>query len=196
MTATELDRVVTAQDMSDFFIEFYKQDQLGMICNSHLQLADISDENTFDSSCIMLSQLASTAVDFSKTGIAVQPEDVRRYTGKHRSKPHFMAPTPRMVISELGEISLDEDFQEIEDDALDGLDVDRRPTRYYRSIKVLGQLFDAVDEQKFLANLRHVPDSQGSGMMEALLSYILRWALNYGVQYEHHLALAQNIREW
>jgi len=46
-------------------------DQLGYICNTHLQVADQMADGTLNPSCLKLAEMASTAVDFSKTGVAV-----------------------------------------------------------------------------------------------------------------------------
>ena len=67
----ELDRRVERQDMADFFVDFMKTDQLGYICNTHKMLADQSERGVNDERCIKLAEMASTAVDFSKTGIPV-----------------------------------------------------------------------------------------------------------------------------
>jgi hypothetical protein len=67
----QLDREVTINDMSSFFVQFMETDQLGQICTRHLQLADQKSDGVFDPACIELAGMASTAVDFSKTGIAV-----------------------------------------------------------------------------------------------------------------------------
>lgn len=67
----ELDREVTINDMSSFFVEFMETDQLGQICVRHVQLADQRPCGVFDLDCIKLANMASTAVDFSKTGIPV-----------------------------------------------------------------------------------------------------------------------------
>jgi hypothetical protein len=67
----ELDRPVKRQDMADFFVDFMETDQLGRICNVHKMLADQSEEGVNDERCIKLAGMASTAVDFSKTGIPV-----------------------------------------------------------------------------------------------------------------------------
>lgn len=67
----ELDRAVTSKDMSDFFVHFMETDQLGQISTVHVQLADQKPEGVFHPDCIKLAEMASTAVDFSKTGIPV-----------------------------------------------------------------------------------------------------------------------------
>ena len=67
----ELNRLVKRQDMTDFFVDFMETDQLGRICNAHKMLADQSSQGVNDQRCIKLAEMASTAVDFSKTGIPV-----------------------------------------------------------------------------------------------------------------------------
>jgi RNA-dependent RNA polymerase len=46
-------------------------DTLGRICNAHLALADINGPN--HPKCLELARLASMAVDFTKTGVKVEP---------------------------------------------------------------------------------------------------------------------------
>lgn len=70
----ELNRAVEREDMTQFFIEFMETDQLGRICNTHKMLADDSSEGVADFRCIKLAEMASTAVDFSKTGIPVSKD--------------------------------------------------------------------------------------------------------------------------
>lgn len=73
--------------MSDFFVTFMETDLLGMISLRHLQLADQRPIGTLDADCITLAGMASTAVDFSKTGIAVNIEEGPRVD---RVRPDFM----------------------------------------------------------------------------------------------------------
>lgn len=71
MTPIDIGREVTRSDMTDFFILFMKNDQLGRIAVNHQTLADQRELGTLDPDCIFLAGLHSTAVDFSKTGIPV-----------------------------------------------------------------------------------------------------------------------------
>ena len=61
-------RPVTVNDITDFFITFMRQDQLGRIANTHKVLADQNVDGTMSADCLTLAELHSTAVDFSKTG--------------------------------------------------------------------------------------------------------------------------------
>lgn len=71
-----LDRPVVREDMADFFVNFMKSDLLGVIATRHMILADISSEGTKAADCQTLARMHSTAVDFSKTGISVNYEDI------------------------------------------------------------------------------------------------------------------------
>ena len=113
-----------------------ESDLLGMISNVHMQLADQRDLGTFDRDCIHLASMASTAVEFSKTGIAV---DITRVPKHPRFRPDFMAPSPRVVVSEQGYLDLEEEDNE-EDAGLEGLDPERRSVRYVRIM--LAPIFD------------------------------------------------------
>lgn len=68
-----LDRPVTVDDMTDFFVQFMESDQLGRIAVQHRVIADQRDDGVLNEDCILLSEMHSTAVDFSKTGIPVIP---------------------------------------------------------------------------------------------------------------------------
>ena len=72
-TATPIDigRPVERSDMTNFFLRFMENDNLGLIATLHQILADQSPLGTFDESCVELASMHSTAVDFSKTGIPV-----------------------------------------------------------------------------------------------------------------------------
>ena len=67
----DIGREVYKKDMTDFFIQFMQNDQLGRIATTHQILADQKPTGTFDQDCRLLADLHSTAVDFSKTGIPV-----------------------------------------------------------------------------------------------------------------------------
>lgn len=69
--AINIGREVTAPDMTDFFVTFMAQDQLGRIATAHQILADQKEEGTVHPDCILLAEMHSTAVDYSKTGIPV-----------------------------------------------------------------------------------------------------------------------------
>jgi RNA-dependent RNA polymerase len=68
---------VTAHHISDFFVKYMKNDNLGRICNAHVAFADLSSEGARCRECIVLAKLASKAVDFCKTGVSAEmPRDL------------------------------------------------------------------------------------------------------------------------
>jgi len=69
--AIDIGRQVVTRDMIDFFVTFMATDQLGRIATMHQILADQSELGTLSSECLKLASMHSTAVDYSKTGIAV-----------------------------------------------------------------------------------------------------------------------------
>lgn len=196
ISAQALDRNVTSKDMSDFFVTFMQNDQLGMISNRHMQLADQRELGAFDGDCKTLAGLASTAVDFSKTGVPVDMTKLPRYD---RLRPDFMAPSPRVIVSGSGYLALEEE-DDVEEPAFEGLDTERRPIRYYQSKKVLGSLYRAIDEYQFLEKIQRDREevqsavAQPNGLINTILKYMLRQARHYGILYDHHLELARDIR--
>ena len=67
----DIGTTVERHHMTDFFIQFMENDQLGRIATMHQVLADKLPEGTLHEHCLQLAGKHSTAVDFSKTGIAV-----------------------------------------------------------------------------------------------------------------------------
>ncbi|KAK3988970.1 RNA dependent RNA polymerase-domain-containing protein [Cladorrhinum sp. PSN332] len=138
----ELDRPVEPTDMSDFFIEFMKTDRLGVIASRHAILADLNEEGTLHPDCLKLAELHSNAVDFSKSGRPVEMKDMPKGP---KWKPDFLSRGPDITIHDRSEISLDDYTAEEDDDD----DAERGPKfKYYKSDKIIGQLFRAVDERK------------------------------------------------
>lgn len=71
-TPVQSHKPVERSDITDFFIKFMENDNLGLIATLHQILADRSPEGTFDPLCVQVAGMHSTAVDFSKTGIPVR----------------------------------------------------------------------------------------------------------------------------
>ncbi|KAI7469590.1 RNA-directed RNA polymerase [Hortaea werneckii] len=188
----ELDRPVTRQDMSDFFVKFMETDQLGMLCNAHMQIADQKDSGTLSPECLKLADMASTAVDYSKTGIAVNIKEIPKYD---RCRPDFMAPSPRVFISKQGYMDF-EDEEYGDDDAFEGMDLEKKPYRYYESQKALGHLFRAIDERRFLHSIQHergkMPVTER--LLDRLFAYMEQSVHSWGLLWKHHLDLARDIK--
>ena len=108
----DIGREVTTDDMSNFFLDFMEQDKLGYICNTHMIIADQKEEGTFDESCITLAEMASVAVDFSKTGKPVDMELFPHHKFKKNYKPDFMANAPHLILKPDATIEFDDDEME------------------------------------------------------------------------------------
>jgi len=162
----------------------------------HLQFADRYDEGVLHPDCLKLAQLASTAVDYSKTGIAVNVAEIPKYDN---TKPDFMAPGPRIHIENGKAVFAPRTYQYVnEEDVVYALDEETRKTRYYESHRTLGILFRDIDERKFLeetetfSRQRSNVSSTGK-MMHRLLAYVKVEAS--GFQWVHYKTLARELRE-
>lgn len=81
-----LERDVTPNDITSFFVTYMKNDTLPKIAHAHLALADFSEDGVRDAKCLRLASLHSMAVDYVKTGEpAVMPREL-----SPRKWPHFM----------------------------------------------------------------------------------------------------------
>ncbi|MCJ1464650.1 hypothetical protein MMC07_003263 [Pseudocyphellaria aurata] len=81
-----LEREVTTNDITSFFVTYMKNDTLPTIAHAHLALADSSEDGVRDEKCLKLASLHSMAVDYVKTGEpAVMPRELNA-----RKWPHFM----------------------------------------------------------------------------------------------------------
>ncbi|KAI1860360.1 uncharacterized protein JN550_011512 [Neoarthrinium moseri] len=166
-----LNRRVEREDMTAFFVEFMKTDNLGLIAVKHMILADQKDAGTVDQGCQLLAKLHSTGVDYSKTGVPVSLETLRAIK-TNRYRPDFLAPAPPTHLQNRSEIifeaptgpAADEDDEE-----------DSRPRyQYYRSEKILGQLFRAIDEKKIWnenVQIKHRKGAQGE-LWTGFMSYV------------------------
>lgn len=199
-------RPVEISDITEFFVRFMETDQLGRISNVHRQVADQKPLGTKDPSCIKLAEMASTAVDYSKTGIAVNINEMP-YDFNKRVKPDFMARAPNLIID--GKVPnmssdvlleyLESDFDGPED-PISQLQPDRPRPLFYESEKILGQLYRAIDEDAFLPALRKQDKTRsrqmplpGQSLMDKVWKYIQKHCLL--IQYDHYTALALEIKQ-
>jgi RNA-dependent RNA polymerase len=81
-----LNRDVIVDDISEFFIQYMKNDQLPTIAHAHLCWADTASDGVKDPRCLALAQLHSHAVDYPKNG---EPAQIQRNL-RPRMWPHFM----------------------------------------------------------------------------------------------------------
>ncbi|KAL8923902.1 MAG: hypothetical protein Q9208_004339 [Pyrenodesmia sp. 3 TL-2023] len=181
--AIDIGREVTRADMSDFFVQFMENDQLGRLSTLHQTLADQKEQGVFDSDCIRLAEMCSTAVDLGK-----MPKS-------SNVKPDFQAPGPRVLIE--NSIKLEE--MEVQDEDKDeDVPGEMVPiTRYYESQKVLGKLYRAIDESDFFTAIqrqsRAVWKPQSLSLAERVWDYVReKTAL---IQYHHYIGFARDVKE-
>lgn len=118
--APDLDRDVTVDEVTSFFVTYMKNNILPTVARAHLAWADNLPDGIRDERCVRLARLHSDAVDYNKTGgAAVMTRDLMP------SKwPHFMERKgPALAKSN------------------------------YHSKKILGQLYDAVENVNFVPHL-------------------------------------------
>jgi hypothetical protein len=193
--ALDIGRLVERRDMTDFFIQFMENDQLGRIATLHQQLADFKPMGTFDPECITLAEMHSTAVDFSKTGVPVNLSKLPR------SKPHrpdFMAPGPRYRIEKQGIQFIEEmEDDDEEEDVVTALDPEGTQMRYYESQRILGRLYRAIDERDFLKELQKLSKTSSIAAKPTLIDQTCQYAVGQTrlVQWAHQKHHARDIRE-
>ncbi|KXJ96331.1 RNA dependent RNA polymerase-domain-containing protein [Microdochium bolleyi] len=168
----ELGREVEISDMINFFVQFMATDQLGLIANRHLIYADQLSEGTLDSLCISLAQLHSTAVDYSKTGVPVDLQELRKIkTPQYR--PDFMAPVPPANLKDRTEICFETPLKPAEE--VDEDDDSGPQYEYYKSDRVLGKLYRNIDEKKIWQEDIQVHERRrGATIWDQILQYIKR----------------------
>ncbi|KAL7810798.1 RNA dependent RNA polymerase domain-containing protein [Trichoderma aethiopicum] len=167
VSPTSLDRAVTPDDIADFFVNFMEADILGIIANRHQVYADFRDEGTLHRDCTELAGLHSTAVDYSKTGIPVSLQDLPK---PPRMRPDFLAPAPPTHLFDRDEVDHIGDPDSDEDDE-DGLGI--RKQNYYKSIKILGELYRGVDEKKiWRQDVQRPIDKSGPSLWNILHKHV------------------------
>ncbi|KAL7794192.1 RdRP domain-containing protein [Trichoderma ceciliae] len=167
VTPQPLDRVVTRDDIADFFVKFMETDILGLIANRHQIVADVREEGTVDGDCVKLAEMHSTAVDYSKTGIPVTIQEMPRAP---RIRPDFLAPAPPTHLYDFGEVSHIGDPNEDEDDE-DGMGATKH--KYYKSLKILGELYRGVDEKRIWAqDVQRPIDKSGPSLWSQLNMHV------------------------
>ncbi len=72
----DIGRLVTAKDISKHFIDFMKNDNIGLLANQLLVISDRMELGTWNTNCIAICELMSTALDYPKTGIVVSANQV------------------------------------------------------------------------------------------------------------------------
>ncbi|TVY46699.1 putative RNA-dependent RNA polymerase [Lachnellula occidentalis] len=189
----DIGRLVKVEDMTDFFIQFMETDQLGRIAVQHRVIADQKEGGVCDESCIRLSEMHSTAVDFSKTGI---PVDMTKLPKGNPWRPDFEAPGPHVTIEKNNGIVFEtKTFR----DPLEQEDEDDEFTnyRYYESNKILGKLYRAIDEQAVFQEIQKRASANGitsrSNIIDQVWGYVEKKV--QGFQWEDQMDWARDIRD-
>jgi RNA dependent RNA polymerase len=205
----DIGRLVQVDDMTDFFIQFMETDQLGRIAVQHRVIADQKEEGVRHPNCIILSEMHSTAVDFSKTGIPVSliseilkfltnsvQVDMSQLPRGNPWRPDFEAPGPHVMIEKNNGIVFEaKTFR----DPLDQEDEDDEFTsyRYYESNKVLGKLYRAIDEQAIFQEIQNRTSAHGVSSRSTIINEVWKYVQKkvQGFQWKDQMDWAWDIRD-
>lgn len=166
-----INREVTKEDMTEFFIKFMATDKLGMIAVKHMVVADQRPDGTTDPDCIILAEMHSTGVDYSKTGIPVDMSKLMNIKGD-KYRPDFLAPAPLTHIQDRSTIVFDAPNAPVADE--DDDDTISAPSfQYYYSEKILGRLYREIDEKKIWFENIKIPYQKPGTVWYTLLDYIV-----------------------
>ncbi|CAI4220129.1 unnamed protein product [Parascedosporium putredinis] len=158
----------------------------------HLIIADKKNEGTMDSDCLKLAELHSSAVDFSKTGAAVDVSLMPNY--KARFRPDFLSPAPLTQVYDRGQI----EFLDPSDDRADEEDGPPNHT-YYRSEKILGKLYRNVDEKKIWSSIHKPIPYDGPSVWDQMLGVVRKelgeLRLEREIQWQREAQMAHDLQE-
>ncbi|KAJ2899354.1 RNA-dependent RNA polymerase [Zalerion maritima] len=189
--AQDLGRNVEREDMAHFMIDFMKTDQLGLISVRHMILADQEELGSVHGNCKRLAELASTAVDFSKSGIPADVDRLREIRS-HRARPDFLASAPPVEFVDFDTIIFESEApipQEDEDEDSGA------QYQYYRSKKILGRLFRAVKEEKIWHDSVNIKAKRDKTKLWVELRDHVDAAVKcYGLKWSHRTTKAQGLR--
>ncbi|KAK3396965.1 RNA dependent RNA polymerase-domain-containing protein [Sordaria brevicollis] len=136
-----LNREIQSSDMANFFVDFMKTDHLGVIAVRHMIFADLQPDGTRARECLKLAELHSNAVDFSKSG---RPVNIADLPSAPRYRPDFLSSGPIIELTDKSTVELEREHLKEDDD-----DEDDGPRHgFYKSDKVIGKLYRAVDESQ------------------------------------------------
>ncbi|KAL4756453.1 RNA dependent RNA polymerase [Aspergillus foveolatus] len=177
----DIKRVVERQDKANFFVEFMQSDKLGVIATKHMILADQMELGTSH----------SASVDFSKTGVPVRLEEMPFV---NRNRPDFLAPGPLAKIHDRQNIQLEARYVHPYPDD----DIDFSPVhKYYRSEKILGKIYRAINEHEIWRKAIHTtimsnPTTVWKRIIDSLTGRCI--ALGAPVNWKAHVETARQIR--
>lgn len=158
-----VDHPCTTDDVIDFFLDYMKNEKVGLIATRHLILSDQASEGVLDIACVQLAKLHSDAVDFGKTGNAPRLSEMPRCP---LQKPDYMQSEFRLETARNG----------------DGVDLaalhkhPRQKDLYYPSDKALGHMFRAVDVRATMQEWQTMAEGEANrtpGWMETLWKHLV-----------------------
>jgi RNA-dependent RNA polymerase len=83
---------ITVEDVTNFMVDYMRNDNLGLIATAHKIHADLSPDGAMSDICLKLAEMHSIAVDFPKSGVCANFQQnyysVREhpdFLGKHES---------------------------------------------------------------------------------------------------------------
>ncbi|KDN62798.1 putative RNA dependent RNA polymerase [Colletotrichum sublineola] len=192
VTPEPLGRPVTREDMSNWFVDFMKSDVLGLIATRHLILSDQDPQGTRGPYCLKLAELHSTAVDFSKTGIAVEQRDIPKAP---RFRPDFLAPAPPAQLYDRTHIDFLGEDEVVDDDE----DAQGPNHKYYKSEKILGELYRNVNEKQIWdEDISRVVSNAGPSVWDQFVGLMQRKIEEYSkgrIRWETKREQAKSLRD-
>ncbi|KAJ5153257.1 uncharacterized protein N7482_009735 [Penicillium canariense] len=110
--APDLDRDVTVDDITSFYVTYMKNDSLPRIAHAHMAHADRLANGVREPKCIRLAQLHSDAVDYNKTGSpAIMGRDLEPHIWPHfMDKRHKRTYQSKKILGQLYDAVKMEDF--------------------------------------------------------------------------------------
>lgn len=192
----DIGRPVNREDMTNFFVEFMATDQLGVIAIKHMILADMKEAGTVDGDCKVLAEMHSTGVDYSKSGIPIDMNKLRDLTPT-RVRPDFLAPATPANIIDRTEILFESTKPAFMEEEEDEDDESGPKHKWYKSEKILGKLYRAIDEKKiWRQDIHKNVKRQSVSVWDQLLQYIKAQCKELeGVNWQAAQDEARRIRE-
>lgn len=106
-----------------------------------------------------------------------------------RSRPDFMAPSPRIRVEDSFSILEDKEQYMVDSDD----EEEQSGIRYYKSQRALGHLYRAVDEKAFLEELQSSSKAKRSNLLGELWDYVKNETA--GFIWDHYVVEGQTIKE-
>ncbi|KAK9443363.1 RNA-dependent RNA polymerase [Metarhizium brunneum] len=186
-------RQVRQEDMANFFIDFMKNDVLGIIATRHQMYADLKPAGTLDPECIRLAEMHSAAVDYSKSGVPVEAHFIPKVP---QARADFLVPAPTLSLHLAHDASY---FERLTTCISESETSPAQPGfATYQSNKILGRLFREIDEHRIWkeSTQAEVTARTSGGIWDGLLKHVESdlSAVNIILDWETKLATAKNLR--